>query len=167
MNTLTLTGKAYPTHNTPFPDGWYIKDTTAVGFLSDHPEHLNHLVSPGETRATRVINRTIPEEQKSISFIRHNDQYWVKESWDTDRLHSFHDHYFIYDNEFIFQPLDQPVSTVSLAGAASSDITDDALAVTRYGRVDETFIIDKEDLDQALDNNLIHRLQSTRRFEQF
>lgn len=67
MNRLTLSGPAYPTHDSPFPNGWYITDTFGVGFLSDTHDALDHLVGRTSKRVERVIDSTNPDGKKSLT----------------------------------------------------------------------------------------------------
>lgn len=167
MHTYTVSGPAYPTHDTPFPDGWYINDTTSIAFLSDSHDHLNHLVGHGSNRVERVFDRTNPvEDEKSVTFIKHDNTYWVTDSWEHDRLHGFDDSYFVYDNEFIFQPIHGIVRTGQLEEFTVNTSTEDKIALKKFGRVDEILIVTRETLAHDINNGEIERLQPANRWNQ-
>lgn len=168
LRTLTLTGPAYPTHDTPFEDGWYIVDTTATGFLSDTYDTFDHLVGRGSERPERVIEETDSVGEKSVEFISHDNQYWVQEDWDLEKLFSFEDYYFTYKDEFIFQPFHQSAYTGSLEELTGNNQYGGKVVVKKFGHPgEELLILDQEDITAAVENDQIKRLQSANQFEQF
>lgn len=167
MHTLTLSGPAYPTHDTAFPDGWYITDTMAVGFLSDSHDDLDHMVGRSDQRVERVLERTDPVGEKSVTFIKHDNEYWVKEPWDLEQLLSFDNFCFVYDDSFIFQPLNEGVRTGELEELTGNNSDEGKTALKKFGMTDELLVLDRDDIAEAVNNDLIYRLQSAKQWEQF
>lgn len=168
MNTITLTGPAYPTHDTPLTDGYYLTDTSATGFLPEpEVDELPYLVHPGDSKARKIIESKEATDEKSIEFIQVKGDLYVTESWDLSDLRMFDNFLFLYDNELVLQPVYGTVHTGDLNDIVQNpnQHTDSTVFKSVGGVHESVYVVSTESLESEVDAGKIERLRSAYRTE--